>query len=831
MSLLRTRPWLAYLGLCVLTLAALGWQLVRNPSHEERDVVQERLDQACVPLGPEHTIGQIFVAQHAGLKAIELLLVVYDPQRELPPSGHILLTLERLDEPTCPPIRAVIATGGLEHNQGVRFSFPPLADSQGATYRFTLSSEQDHGLGFWHTTSDAYALGHMLDDGDEQPGDLHFVTVYDYHLSEILGDVGDILRNSGRWLPATLVVLLVPGGALLLCFLRQNNLDGPTVLALAITLSAAFWPLLLLWTSVVGIRLGPGAVWAILGILLACGVYGAWWRRVWRSIRRPQEASDPLPSIALAVVVLLTLATRLIQIRELVVPAWVDSVHHTMLVRLISEQGVVPMSYQPYMPVQDLHYHYGFHANVAALIWLTGLPAHQAVLFFAQVLNAAALLPVYALTRSHPVVKGCWLSRRRWAGVVAALVVASLSYLPAYYVTWGRYTHLTGLLLLPTACLVTSWLLTERAASRGLWTIATILVAGLALTHYRVLVFYALFWLALLWVRPWTRVRPILAGARLVQVAVSLAGLALVAILPWAARFVLRVAPRVESIYGSWLAADQPSPFPIGLLNAGWTRPLLYAAGAGGVWGALRRRHEIVLVLLWVGLWLLVANLHLLGLPDWWLMPNSAVVISFWLPVSILCGWLAGDLLALLIRGGKRRLPSSAWEWLFGAGLFGLVLALAGWGSWHSVDVINPVTVLVTADDMRAIDWVSDNTPPQARFLINTRQWQGDIHMGTDGGWWLPLLAGRDVTLPSVLYRHGSPSYYQAIGDLASTVEDAESLDDPALIARLGREGVTHVYVGARGGRLMPKELDPSPHYQLRYASGPARVYEFVPDP
>jgi len=823
MSVLRTRAWLGHLSLCFLALAAVGWQLARNPAHEERDVVQERLDRASTPLGPEHTIGQTFVSEHAGLKAVELLLVVYDPQRELPPSGRIVLTLERLDKLTSPPIQVVIGTDGLEHNQRVRFSFPPLADSQGATYRFTLSCEQDRGLGFWHTTSDAYALGHMLDDGEKQPGDLHFVTVYDYHLTEILADVGDIFGHSGQWLPASLVVLLLPGGVLLLCFLRRNNLHGPTLLALAISLSAAFWPLLLLWTSVVGIRLDGGAVWGVLGLLLACGVYGAWSRRVWRSIRRPQEGGDPSPSIALAVVLLLTLATRLIQVRELVVPAWVDSVHHTMLVRLISEQGVVPMSYQPYMPVQDLHYHYGFHANVAALIWVTGLPAYQAVLFFGQVLNAAALLPVYALTR--------WLARRRWAGVVAALVVGNLSYMPAYYVTWGRYTQLAGLLLLPAACLVASWLLTERRTNGGLWTIATILVAGLALTHYRVLVFYALFWLALLWVRPWTRVRPILAGARLVRVAVSLAGLALVAILPWAARFVLRVAPRVESIYGSWIATDQPNPFPTGLLNAGWTRPLLYAAGAGGVWGALRRKREIVLVVLWVGLWLLVANLHLLGLPDWWLMPNSAVVISFWLPVSILCGWLAGDLLALLIRGGKRLVPSSAWEWLFGAGLFVLVLALAGWGSWRAVDVINPVTVLVTADDLRAIDWVSDNIPPQARFLINTRPWQGDIHMGTDGGWWLPLLAGRDVTLPSVLYRQGSPSYHQAISDLASTVEEAESLDDPALIARLAREGVTHVYVGARGGRLVPKELDPSPHYQLRYASGPARVYEFVPDP
>jgi len=816
------RRWLPALALLLLVLAALGWQLARNPAHEERDVVQERLDQASTPLGPEHTIGQTFLSRHADLKGIELLLVVYDPQRELPSSGRIVLTLRALDKPTSPPIQAVIGTGGLEHNQRVRFSFPPLADSEGATYQFTLSCEQDQGLGFWHTTSDAYACGQMLENGQSTPGDLYFVTIYDYHLTEVLADLGGILGRYARNVPA-LLLLLIPGCALVLCFLPANKADGPTVFALVVTLSAAFWPLLLLWTSAAGIRLDRGKVWIVLGVLTACGLYGLWSRRGWPVVCRAEKGRDHLATIALTLVMLLAMATRLIQIRDLVVPPWVDSVHHTMIARLISEKGLVPSSYEPYMPVNDFHYHFGFHANVAALIWLTGLPAHEAVLLLGQVLNAAALLPVYALTR--------WLTQRRWAGVGAALVVGSLSYMPAYYVTWGRYTHLAGLVLLPTACLATCWLLNERRASRGLWAIMTVLVAGLALTHYRVLVFYVLLWPALLLASLWAEARPLPAAARLAKVSLGLGGLALVAVSPWVGRFVWRVAPRFESIYGSWMASAQPNPFPVSLLNVGWTRPLLFAAGAGAVWGILRRRGEIALVLSWVGLWLLVTNLHALGLPDWWLMPNSAAVISLWLPMALLCGWLMEELLTLLARVGQWVSPGVAWGSALGVGLFGLVLVLAGWGSWRLVDIINPATVLVTSEDVRAMRWVAHNTPPQARFLINTRPWQGDIHMGTDGGWWLPLLAGRDVTLPSVLYHHSSPGYHQAISDLAHTVEEAESLDDPVLIARLAREGVTHVFVGARGGRLMPKDLDPSPHYQLRYASGPVRVYEFVPGP
>ena len=78
-------------------------------------------------------------------------------------------------------------------------------------------------------------------------------------------------------------------------------------------------------------------------------------------------------------------------------------------------------------------------------------------------------------------------------------------------------------------------------------------------------------------------------------------------------------------------------------------------------------------------------------------------------------------------------------------------------------------------------------------------------------------------------YYQGDLAYREGINELARLVEEAESVDDPALVERLAQEGITHVYVGSRGGKLEPKLLDPSPNYVLRYAVGGARVYEFRP--
>ena len=238
----------------------------------------------------------------------------------------------------------------------------------------------------------------------------------------------------------------------------------------------------------------------------------------------------------------------------------------------------------------------------------------------------------------------------------------------------------------------------------------------------------------------------------------------------------------------------------------------------------------MMVIPLWAGLCLLLANLHVLGLPDLWVITNTAVFIAYWLPAGVLCGWLLTDLSELLAAGLRRLWPSLDWDMARSWLLLGAIVAIAGWRSWHIVDVINPVTVMVTEADMEAIAWVQENTPEDALFLNNSRAWQGNLRVGNDGGYWLPILARRRVTQPSVLYAQGSIAFRDAVNDLARAVEDAESLDEPGLIERLEQAGVTHVFVGERGGRLEPKTLDGSPVYELLYSYGPARVYAFVPE-
>jgi len=145
--------------------------------------------------------------------------------------------------------------------------------------------------------------------------------------------------------------------------------------------------------------------------------------------------------------------------------------------------------------------------------------------------------------------------------------------------------------------------------------------------------------------------------------------------------------------------------------------------------------------------------------------------------------------------------------------------------------IVNPGTVLATRDDVAAMDWIRRHLPPDARFLINVRHWQGSTYVGTDGGYWIPLLTGRDTILPPAIYIYGSAEYVEGINNLAEAVVAIESFDEGSTRQLLDDSGVTHVYIGARGGSITPQMLgNPqvarSPYYRPIYSNGAVWIFQ-----
>jgi hypothetical protein len=386
--------------------------------------------------------------------------------------------------------------------------------------------------------------------------------------------------------------------------------------------------------------------------------------------------------------------------------------------------------------------------------------------------------------------------------------------MPMFYVNWGRYTQLAGQIILPGA-VCALWRLLEMPASNWrLIALNWIAFAGLALTHYRVFVFAVLFLPAffLMEVKRET-------FRALVTKMLWLALGAVVLFLPWLAHI---FAGKLIQISAQQLTTSvQATPAWVQQYNSignlfTYLPPVLWLLLPISLgWGLWQRQKEIAVIgLWWFGL-LLAANPQWFRLPGEGAISNFAVFIAAYIPVGVMEGAALGRLIG---ERGRRT-----------AVVLGLLLAMAAVGLWGArqrlADLNVTAAALATRPDVRAAAWIQANTPETARFLTNASFANDDtVVVGTDGGWWLPLLARRAVTVPPLNYESEQgprPDYVEWVNALPAAIR-AKGLNDPGVLAQLRARGVTHVYLGQRhnpasGSSLDPQQLLLSPHFRPVY--------------
>lgn len=578
-----------------------------------------------------------------------------------------------------------------------------------------------------------------------------------------------------------LPLLLLGPGYLAQQWLWPDAPSGPLVRpALWAGLSLSLTALLYLWATTAGLALSRPALQVLAaGAALAC----AW--RLWRAAgarpqpRRPDWASLGAAGVLLALVGL-TVWTRFAQIRGLALPVWVDSLHHALLIRVAAERGQAPLELAPYLPVERLPYHWGYHVFYAALLQLSGVELPDLMLWAGQILGALAAPAAGALA--------AYLWRRPGAGLAATLVVGLVSIMPAYYLSWGRYTLMLGVLMLPATLIAV--VETARAPTWRRALCCGLLLAGISLVHFIVFVFVLLWCAAALLAyappRGWWRAALALAGAG-----------ALVALLtaPWLLLLAGRAQPGT-GISATHVAGNSTyNAMPAELLWASNNRLLAALAAAGALLGMLARRRAAAALPLWCLLSVVAANPVWLGLPYLSFVTNEMVAICMFLPLSTLIGGGAA-LLDGWLREGQPPALARLWPAAAAAALLGLAL----WSARGFESVVRADTVLAGPDDRAAIAWVADSTPPEARFLVNTAGWLGNVDRGEDGGWWLLPLAGRQVSTPPVVYTYGQGAYVRDVKRQTAWLRDAKEPAPPQIAAFMRANGYQYVYatVGAR---------------------------------
>ncbi len=505
---------------------------------------------------------------------------------------------------------------------------------------------------------------------------------------------------------------------------------------------------------------------------------------------------------------------RLLAVRDLAFPQWVDAVRHGLITTIMAADGRAITSYAPWLPVERFPYHFGFHTVPASLIRMTGWELAPLLLILGQLLNALVPLSVYA---------AAWLmTRRRAVGLVAAFLVAFPFLFPGYYATWGRFTQLTGMLVMPPLVALTWLLLRGGRRWRHAWWLVGLLASGLFLIHLRVFLYFLPFPL-LVW-----------AGSRFRRTRGLLAAGALTVALVGARAWELFPRASLQRLSNS---IDEYNSFPIGYVTAGWERYVIALAIGGallglGAWLRRRRWGALPLALAaWVGaLFALLAGRRL-GLPQTWLVNLNSMYITLFFPFALLIGialdrlwgWSVVALRALERRG---HLPAPRFfDMLRHAALGALLTAALLFGAHNQIAILHPETTLARPADMAGLMWVRDNLPPDARVVVSAWEWLNGAWAGTDGGAWLLPLTGHASSTP--------PADYQYNGELAESVrrfnEAATAIEDwsaPAAARWLRDQGYTHIFVGARGGFLDPAALARNPQLSQLYAADGVFIFE-----
>lgn len=621
--------------------------------------------------------------------------------------------------------------------------------------------------------------------------------------------LGDVPPQQWLLLGAALAAFCGPGLALAAWGLRlDRRLDFTQQVIAGFALSLSLWAVLFSIFGLFKLPLSPSAAW-----LLSLGgwlLFGFQFGRGRDSGLAPLlQDRGPLLTALLWFTVAATAAVSLWAVRGVVVQPGSDGYHHTLIAQAIAEQGRLPDGFTPLTSVLTFTYHFGYHAFVAVMEWMTGISVVALAPIAAQVLKAGAALAAAFLAEA--------LGGRRSAGVIAAAVAGLICVFPAYYVNWGRNPQLAGLLLVAVLLgVVWLWCLAQpRWQTAG---VIAVLAVGLALAHYRVTLMAAIGCALVVGARGWqARWQWPAWRLRLVHAAGMVLGALLLAA-PW----LWRVWSNRHVGYSAAIAEPQASFFTLERLGAlvlsyptNW--PLLLLGGMALTYGLWKRELGVWVMAAWALL------LYVLSQP-WAIsqyMDTVTIIQSLFLPGAVVIGLAAALFMA-------KDSPDRQWRrWA----VVGAAVVLSLVGGRAISRIVESGAPYVLPGDLPALRWVAENTPGDALFMVNTYTFDfaPQFVIGSDAGGWLPVLAKRRaVTAPMTfsIERNLYENYPARLQELALLGGD---LTTPAALAALRAAGVTHVFVGQRGGPIQVDKLLASPAYALEFHAGADYVFRLLP--
>ena len=772
------------------------------------------------------SLGQTFTAHFDGLQGISLYIQTDQP-------GDSIIEISLKETPESNTIISTSTRNLAEFNKNGYYVFPfePQKGSNLSDYYMQIELSGPGSLLIGTAPGDTYLNGTLYRNQSPLDAQLTFRLIYDKP-TLFLG----LIRETLSWIAYLLIaafLFIFPGWVILSIYWNKwGELYWGSKLGLAVGISLSIYPLLFLWTDIFNLHLG--ALYAWLPPIFAAGLL------IWKRHKQLSSIQISLssikhffswPNVTYIFLLILIFGVRFWVIRSITLPLWGDSYQHTMISQLMIHNGGLFTSWQPYAALETFTYHFGFHSLTAIFQWITNVSAAQSVLITGQILNGLAIIalfPVAFLLKKNP-----------WSGIITILFAGLIFSMPMFYVNWGRYTQLTGLILLATFTFFIWSIAKTKSSDKIHILISVVVLAALALSHYRVLIFAVLLMPVLLltyskeyglW-NIFKRFFIISLGAFLL-------------FLPW---FINLFSGLLFNIVE--YQAKNPPPnqgisnqTTIGIGNLFEFLPVLLWILMPVLigWALWRRSKAVAIIAFWWFIVFLAANPQWFNLPGEDIISSFTVLIAIYFPASLILGeaggWLAGK---WAIPEGKKA-DNEPYKY-YKSSRFALlaisILLLGTWGAIQHRNTLKPNKFsLTTRPDERAAKWIQENMPQESSFLINSFfAYNGSLIVGADGGWWLPLLAEREITVPPLNYgseKGPFPNYQRWINELTATIQQ-KGINNPQVLKMLADRNITNIYVGQRQGEVntnLPllniEELLSSSHYQPIFHQDRVWIFE-----
>jgi hypothetical protein len=724
----------------------------------------------------------------------------------------------------------------IAHNGPLQILINPVNIETGRSYYLNLSSERGK-FTVYGKIDDVYAHGSAYLNNQPLGADLAFRTSYEYNWLAFRDDLSLWIKNAWLILPVA-AILLLPGWFLLEYLGISSIHDFFEKLAFSAGISLSVIPVLMLWTSQFNLRWSSNSILFGMVLLFLLVIARKIIRRLKRSNQRFRviqkefkntfgDSSNPIinnwitrptTSISLAMVgvILLSTGVRIIMVRDLVTPAWVDSVHHALITRTILQEGSFPQNYLPYFDINPKFYHPGFHSQLAAFIWLTGINIAQGLLIFGQALNSIAILGVYLLTNLF--------TKDARAGLVAAFITGILTPMPAYYTSWGRYSQLAGLIVLPASMVLFARIKSEQNNALR-WKAAilfSVTVSGLFLIHYRVIAFLICLIIPFLLVNAFDRKHSSPSPKDLYLIITLIGLVTIILTAPWLPATVSEIIlPRINQMEGQQVKFF--SDFSWQFLTSASGKESIVIASLGLLLSTLNKKKFSIIIPAWIILLLILANLDALGLPGGGFVNNTSVEIIFFIPISILGGYFISN----LTYAWSTTLPKNIHKPLLI--LIGCVMLVFTYSSSKKIiNILNPTTILTRQGDLEAIAWIQQNIPKEETILISPFLWGYGLYAGNDGGYWISPLAGLKTIPPPVLYGLSDDDDVYRINEISQNIIDYAN-DPSELWSLMKKNNLNYIYIGTRNQFLSPKIIYQSAYFETLYNRNGAWLFEIKP--